>query len=139
MISSRSIDDLHPTVRKMALAHTAACVNAGIDLLIYCTLRDNAMQDVLYAQGRTTKGKIVTNARAGESWHNYGMAYDCVPLRGGKPVWDTSDPIWAKVGTLGEAAGLEWAGRWRKFREFPHFQYTGGLTISDAREGGRFA
>ncbi len=47
---------------------------------IYEGFRTNARQDELYAIGRTVEGKVVTNAQAGQSFHNYGLAFDWVPL-----------------------------------------------------------
>ena len=136
MINSRSVTELHPKVATMAMAFLQACDNAGIDLLITSTYRDHASQNELYAQGRTKPGKIVTNARGGQSWHNYRLALDVVPLRNGKCVWDDKDPIWLKVGEIGESLGLEWGGRWAaKFRDRPHFQYTGGLSLADLQNG----
>lgn len=137
---SRDLYDLHPTVRAKATAHLMACEAHGIDLLVTCTYRSVAEQDALYAQGRTKPGKKVTNAKGGQSFHNYRLAYDVVPLRNGKPVWGTSGEdgkLWQRVGELGEGAGLEWAGRWTKFKEFPHFQYTGGKPLSHFQNGGR--
>lgn len=139
MISSRLISDLHPTVQAMCEKHLAACKAAGIDIIITCTYRDKAAQDALYAQGRTTPGAKVTNAAGGQSMHNYRGAYDIVPLQNGKPVWTTTGEdgaLWEKVGELGEAQGLEWAGRWKTFREFPHFQYTAGHPLSYFQGGG---
>lgn len=135
MISSRSLDDLHPIVKEKALHHTALCKANGIDLLIYCTYRDIEAQNSLYAQGRTTPGNIVTNARGGESFHNYKLAYDCVPLVSGKPAWADRDK-YNLIGILGESCGLEWAGRWTgKLREIAHFQYSAGLSLADLRSG----
>jgi peptidoglycan L-alanyl-D-glutamate endopeptidase CwlK len=108
--------------------------------LVTSTYRSTAEQNALYAQGRTKPGKKVTNAKGGQSFHNHRLAYDVVPLRNGKPVWGTTGEdgkLWQRVGELGEAAGLEWAGRWTKFREFPHFQYTGGKPLSYFQNGGR--
>lgn len=71
------------------------------------------------------KSKIVTKAGAGESWHNWGRALDVVPRRGKELVWGTSGEdgeLWARVGRLGELAGLSWGGRWERFRDFPHFE-----------------
>jgi peptidoglycan L-alanyl-D-glutamate endopeptidase CwlK len=135
MISSRSLEDLLPAVKAKALAHLAACKDAGIDLLIYCTYRDLESQAALYAQGRTKPGKVVTNAKAGESYHNWRVAYDCVPLVGGKPAWGDTD-LYLKVGQLGEYVGLEWSGRWSgKLKETAHFQYTGKLSLRDLAAG----
>lgn len=135
MFSSRKIDDLVFPVKKRALNFIQACKDAGIDLLVTCTVRDDEAQDALYAQGRTAPGPKVTNARGGDSFHQYAVALDVVPMRAGKPVWSTAGANGALWEQIGEACGLEWAGRWVRFREFPHFQFTNGLTIADFKAG----
>lgn len=95
---------------------------AGLDVLIYCTFRARDEQDRLYAQGRTAPGKIVTNARAGQSAHNFGLAFDGVPMVAGKPAWDDHE-VWQVYGRVAEAVGLEWAGTWIRFKEMPHVQH----------------
>lgn len=137
MINSRKIQDLTAPVAVMAMKHIQACKELGIDLLITSTYRDSECQDSLYAQGRTKPGRIVTNARGGQSFHNYRVAYDVVPLQNGKPLWDSEDPVWQTIGAVGKSIGLEWAGDWKKNREFPHFQYTGGLSLADFKAGKR--
>ena len=140
MINSRKLEDLHPKVRKMAEAHLKACDDAGIDVLVTSTYRDIESQNALYAQGRTKPGKKVTNAKGGQSFHNYRIAYDIVPLRNGKPVWSTSGvdgKIWQLAGNLGKAQGLEWAGDWKTFKEYPHFQFTDGHSLSYFQNGGQ--
>ena len=142
---SRSVDKLEPETRKRVLRFLASAEASGIDLLVTCTLRIFQEQAELYAIGRTKPGRKVTNAGPGDSWHNWGRAIDVVPLRHGKPVWGTtgngidSDPtdddrddleLWQTVGALGKAEGLEWAGDWKRFPEFPHFQYTEGLSLA---------
>ena len=102
------------------------------------TCRDLESQAALFAQGRTVPGTRVTNAMPGESWHNWRVAFDVVPLRFGKPVWGCAGKdgeLWERVGEIGEASGLEWAGRWKTFREMAHFQFTGGLSLADFRAG----
>lgn len=135
MINSRSLDELIPQAKERVDKFIALCKENGIDLLVTSTYRDMESQTALYNQGRTAPGKIVTNAHAGESFHNYRCAVDVVPLVNGKPQWDDSDPVWAKVGELGKQAGLEWAGEWHSFKELAHFQYTGGLTIAQLKSG----
>lgn len=140
VINSRELSYLHPRVQDMAREFMAKCRAAGIELLITSTYRDAESQDALYAQGRTSPGRIVTNARAGQSWHNYGLAFDVVPLRAGKPVWGTTGAdlaLWRQVGEIGKRCGLEWAGEWVRFREYPHFQWAGGLTLADLQAGKR--
>ena len=127
-MSSRSLKDLNQATRQMAELHVQLCKQRGVDLLIYCTVRSNAEQTELYAIGRTKPGKIVTNARAGQSAHNpdkdgKAAAYDAVPLLFGKPMWDGKHPTWAIAGAAGEEAGLVWSGRWTgKLREQAHWQ-----------------
>ena len=139
MINSRSLSELHPICKAKAEKFLSLAKENGIDLLVTSTYRDNESQAALFAQGRTKPGMIVTNARPGQSWHNWRCAFDVVPIRNGKPVWNTTGPdgdLWRKVGELGESVGLEWAGRWTgKLREFAHFQYTGGLTLADLQSG----
>lgn len=134
MINSRDLNDLHPQVAARCRDFIARCQAVGIQVLITSTYRDHASQAALYAQGRTTPGVIVTYARPGESWHNWRVAFDFVPLVNGKAQWqDTA--LFTRCGHIAEAAGLEWAGRWRRFRELAHCQYTGGLTLADFRAG----
>lgn len=133
-MSSRKLDDLNQPTKIRAMAFRDKCAALGIDVLIYCTLRDSKEQDMLYAIGRTAKGKIVTNAKGGESWHNYGSAFDFVPVLAGKPQWGDKD-LYATCGDIAESVGLEWAGRWKSFKETAHCQYRGGLTLAQAKIG----
>lgn len=139
MINSRNLSDLLPPCKEKAEKFLKLANDAGIDLIVTSTYRDLESQAALYAQGRTKPGAIVTNARPGQSWHNWRCAFDVVPIRNGKPVWNTTGQdgaLWRKVGELGETAGLEWAGRWTgKLKEFAHFQYTGGLTLAELQSG----
>ncbi len=135
-MSSRKLTDLHPQMQPMVTRFLANARAAGIDLLVTCTYRSNEEQAALYAIGRTKPGRIVTNARPGRSTHNNtlngkpaALAVDVVPLRDGKPVWSASDPVWKRVGEIGEKVGLEWAGRWTTFREYPHFQHPQAKTL----------
>jgi len=134
-MASRSLDDLNPIVREKAQLFVSTCALQGIDILIYCTYRSEEEQNVLYAQGRTTPGKIVTNARGGESFHNFHLAFDWVPVVGGKPQWSDTK-LYLKAGIIAESVGLEWAGRWAgSLRETAHCQYTGGLKLAELRAG----
>jgi len=138
MINSRSLDDLAPPVKQRAEAFIAAAKAKGIDLLVTSTYRDNESQNALYAQGRTAPGNIVTRAKAGQSWHNWRCALDVVPLVNGKAIWD-DQAMWKQVGEIGKSCGLEWAGDWVTFKEFPHFQYTGGMTLTQLQQGAKIA
>lgn len=134
MINSRNLDDLLPVVKLKAEAFVAACLLEGIDIIITSTYRDNESQTALYNQGRTTKGAIVTNAKAGQSYHNFRCALDFAPVVNGKINWNDS-VTFTKCGLLAETCGLEWAGNWKSFKELAHVQYTGGLSLADLRAG----
>lgn len=127
-MASRELNDLRPDVMAKCIIHKELCAKEGIDLLVYCTYRSNEEQAAEYAKGRTAPGKIVTFAKPGQSKHNNtengkpaSLAYDCVPLVGGKAQWNNAALI-QRMGELGEQAGLEWAGRWKRFKESVHFQ-----------------
>ena len=135
MINSRDLSALLPVVEGKAIAFIDGCKAVGIDVLITCTYRDDESQNALYAQGRTAAGKIITNAKAGESWHNHRCAFDFVPIVNGKAQWNDLN-LFKRCGEIAESVGLEWSGRWKgKFREMAHCQYTGGLTLADLQNG----
>ena len=85
-------------------------------------LRTFAEQDELYAKGRTQPGSIVTQARGGESNHNFGLAVDLCPFTNDKPDWNAPMSVWAAIGAAAEGRGLEWGGQWKKFLDKPHVQ-----------------
>lgn len=134
MINSRKLEDLNPYVAKLAKQFIAAAKKEGIDVLVTSTYRDAESQNAIYAQGRTKPGKIVTNAKAGQSWHNYRLAFDVVPIVNGKAMWNDLRTF-KRLGQIGKSVGLEWAGDWVSFREYPHFQWTGGLSLAQLRAG----
>jgi len=135
MISSRKIEDLTPEMQILCNRLIMDCKAAGMDILITSTYRDFEAQNALYAQGRVTSGARVTNAKAGESFHNYRVAFDIVPLCNGKPVWGVNGEdgkLWFKIGEIGSKY-LDWAGKWKTFKEFPHFQLR-GITLQQLKE-----
>lgn len=132
MINSRKIEDLTPEVQALCNKFISECAKVGIDLLVTSTYRDFESQNELYAQGRTKPGNKVTNAKAGESFHNYRIAFDVVPIINGKADWNSTR--WPEIGEIGEKCGLSWAGRWKgSLRETAHFQMP-GVTIASLKE-----
>ena len=130
--SNARIAGLHPELRGQA----AQFVNRveqelGITLRVTQGFRTYAEQDALYAQGRTTPGDIVTNARGGYSNHNFATAFDVVEVRpNGSINWS---PDWDAIGQIGTDMGLEWGGNWTTFVDRPHFQLDTGLSTADMR------
>lgn len=132
------IQKLHPSLRAEASTiYTEICSKlTGRALCRFThTLRTIEEQDALYAQGRTKPGKVVTNAKGGQSYHNYGLAIDiCLIIDGKEASWDSirdfdGDKIadWMEIVKIFEAHGWEWGGDWR-FKDLPHFQKTFGYT-----------
>ena len=121
-MSSRSLADLRPAFRARAVAWLDQCIHAGLDVLVTCTYRSMAEQADLYARGRTAPGKKVTNAKPGQSAHNYGLALDFVPMINGKPEWSAKDPAWGQAITLAESQGMESLAHDPKFAELAHLQ-----------------
>lgn len=130
-MGSRRLEDLDPIVEKMARALLVAAEHEGIHLLVTSTLRTYQEQADIYAQGRTRPGKRVTNARPGYSWHNFGLAFDVVPLVYGKPVWNSN--CWSRIGALGRALGLTWGGDFSSLKDLAHFEYHPNLDLAEAR------
>lgn len=137
MINSRKIIDLRRGVQlRLREWKKILLEEYGIDVLVYCTYRDAEQQDHLYAQGRSRRGKRITNARGWQSWHQYRIAWDAVPMVGGKPMWNDKRS-YKIMGKVAMDLGIEWAGTWKSFKETAHFQYNpNNRTKAHFRNGG---
>lgn len=143
---------LHPILQaKLTTLQAVVGETATWSLVFTSGLRTLAAQEALYRKGRDKAGRIVsarevvTMAAPGYSWHNFGLAADFAlvkpePGTPGTLQWsDVSDMDadglndWEEVGHEAEKLGLEWGGRWKKFRDFPHVQMTTGLSLEEAR------
>jgi len=152
-LSIKRIALLHPKVRENALA-ALEDVNEALTGRAMCrvisTLRTFPEQNALYNLGRTVvnpdgrsakkpMGNIVTNSKAGTSYHNYGLAPDFVLVIDGKTAsWDSNkdwdgdrQADWMEVVTVFKRHGWQWGGDWRTFKDMPHFQKTFGYTWQD--------
>jgi hypothetical protein len=126
--------DTQPKVARMANEIVTKMRTKGYEVMVFQGFRSVAEQDYLYAQGRTRPGKVVTNAKGGESFHNYGVAVDIVFVKNGNPSWAESHP-WDLLGTVGKSVGFDWGGLWPSFPDRPHFQHLEEYTLSDFQEG----
>lgn len=135
-VSQKRLAPLAPMLGDKGLKLVQRCHEAGVRIRVDVNcLRTWVQQDALYASGRTKPGKVVTNARGGESFHNFGLAFDILLLDGsGKPTWDAQQPGWRVAGQAGVALGLLWGGNWKGFRDLPHFELRGQLTLADCRD-----
>lgn len=122
--SLKRLNTLHPSIRQSAIDAYNEAVRAtpvGIHPLITQTTRTFAESDALYAQGRTKPGKIVTNAKAGQSIHNYSFALDFVIMKDNKMSWDV-DKYWMQVVNIFKKHGWSWGGDWKSFKDYPHLE-----------------
>ncbi|HCS44904.1 MAG TPA: peptidase M15 [Pseudomonas sp.] len=126
--SQKNIDTLLPQVRPYAIALIQKAKLNGINIKIISGLRTYEEQDALFAKGRPDNGPPVTNAKSGQSNHNFGIAFDIGIFEGGKYLG--SSPKYKAVGVLATDLGLEWGGNWKSIKDEPHFQ----LRPSWARE-----
>lgn len=135
--AEKKLVGVHPLVATKARQLIERAYREGINVIITQGLRTVEEQNELYAQGRTKPGKIVTNAKGGYSYHNYGLAFDFAVLNDDGSVNWKVDEQWKRVGAIGKSLGLEWGGDWKDFKDYPHFQYTFGLSFADLRSGKR--
>ncbi|SET62301.1 M15 family metallopeptidase [Paenibacillus sp. NFR01] len=142
--SSGWLGGLHPVVLAAAGALIQRSYARGVPIMITQGLRTIAEQNALYAQGRTKKGPIVTNARGGESYHNYGLAIDFALLLpdGTNLSWDTSrdgdrdkTADWQEVAYEAKQLGFEWGGDWTSFKDYSHLENNFGLSINQLKSG----
>lgn len=118
--SEKTITSLHPQVAPYARSLVQRAATAGIEIKIIGGTRTYAEQDALFAQGRTKPGRRVTNAKGGESNHNFGIAFDIGVFDGRAYLGES--PSYDVVGALGMDLGLEWGGEWSTIVDKPHFQ-----------------
>lgn len=124
----KSLTDLNPAIRKSAYRFMQQAKAAGYPFKITSAYRSWDEQERLYNQGRTTPGQIVTNARPGQSLHNYGLAFDVL---GEGENYNTTN--WEAIAQIGKANGFEWGGDWAGLIDKPHFQKTFGYSISQLK------
>lgn len=137
-INEQRIAQLHPVVAQKAREWLRLVEAEGYKVLVTQTLRTIEEQNALYEQGRTKPGAIVTNAKGGYSYHNYGLALDfCMIRTDGSLDWIVGTK-WRRIAEIGKSLGFEWGGDWTgSLIDYPHLQYTFGLSISDLLAGKR--
>lgn len=122
--SIKRLAAVHPLLREKILELERICRARGIEIAVVQGLRTFAEQDALFAKGRTKPGKRVTNARGGQSNHNFGLAVDLAPIKDGEILWDDEAPF-RTIGRCAVTLGLEWGGDWKSFVDLPHVQIPG--------------
>lgn len=119
-----NLDLLYPPFLEKVINVLARCRARGADYYIISGTRTWDEQQELYNQGRTKPGKIVTNARPGYSFHNFGLAVDCardkdLDRKGLQPDWNLESYriLAEEVKEEGLDSGFYW-----KFKDAPHIQ-----------------
>ncbi|ETT35199.1 peptidase M15B and M15C DD-carboxypeptidase VanY/endolysin [Paenibacillus sp. FSL R5-192] len=139
------ITGLHPVVAENEKLLVRKAARRGIAIVITHGYRSSEEQDALFNQGRSSAGNIVTNARGGESYHNYGLAIDfALRTPEGDVVWDmerddngNGKADWMEVVDLAKELGFTWGGDWANFPDYPHLQMDFGLSINELKRGKR--
>lgn len=129
-MNDRDINHLHPDLQQLCRKFLARCQAQNIATIIIYTWRSISEQDALYAQGRMTPGKIVTNAKGGQSKHNFTVdgkpaskAFDfTIKNRDGTLNWNIDSREWKSAIAIGKELGLVWGGDFRKMRDADHFE-----------------
>lgn len=128
-----TLQTILPAAQRVMRELLALLRYARFDARAISGTRTYAEQAELFAIGRRGDGRgTVTNARPGQSLHNFGIAIDVGIFEGGKYLGDS--PLYAKAGAIGrEIPGLEWGGDWHSFKDLPHYQLATGLSLGELR------
>lgn len=123
IIRIKTLSSLHPKFQPFAYKLLAELMEANIPVMIVETFRSEEVHQ--------------EDLKSGHSWivhskHQDGLAIDICPYEiyqehgNNKLQWDANDPIWNKIGIIGESCDLIWGGRW-KVRDLGHFEFKGDL------------
>lgn len=129
--TAAKLQKVHPELAKRVGQLISVLAGLGLDVRAVQGLRTIAEQEALFAQGRTRPGKRVTNARGGQSNHNYGLAVDLCPFRNGQPDWNDTRGFQI-IGREAKKLGLEWGGDWATIKDMPHVQLR-GMSIKECQ------
>lgn len=137
----KNVNSLDPKAREKFLPFIAEAkrlaASMGYSYIAISGNRGETEQNDLYAQGRTKPGKIVTNARFGESNHNFGVALDFGVFIGNQYIDENypekSTIVHRIVAEIAEKYGIQWGGSWKSIKDYPHFEIKTNLTLSEKR------
>ena len=136
--SEQGIAGLHLKAQEAARRLLSLALGAGFRVRLISGTRSYAEQDQLYARGRYgNPGPRVTNARGGQSNHNFCIAWDIglFDAEGGYLDGDTAADIgeYRRLGELARPLGLEWGGDWKSPPDVPHYQIPTGRSVAETR------
>lgn len=125
-----SLNLLYGPMVDVILSGVDSANKAGIPIAVFETFRTPQRQAQIHAQGRTAPGKIVTNAKGWQSWHQYGVAADIALRIDGRWSWDF-DP--KEVAKHFDTEKLIWGGTFKK-PDGPHYEWRNkpSLVVAEA-------
>jgi peptidoglycan L-alanyl-D-glutamate endopeptidase CwlK len=134
--SELNIKSLSPDAQALCRKWLKACRDKGLPMVVICGTRTFGEQQALYNQGRTKPGPVVTKAKPGQSFHNFGAAWDAVAFEGVSEFGGVGQPQWNSnaMHTAGHIAldlGLDWGGAWKGFKDVPHYQIYPSSHLAD--------
>ncbi|MGN8647160.1 M15 family metallopeptidase [Gracilibacillus sp. HCP3S3_G5_1] len=137
--------ELHPIVEEKKEELIERAKDIGISVIITDGFRSVEEQDAIYQRGRETEGTIVTYAKGGESYHNYGLAIDfALQTDDDNIIWDleydgnqNGESDWMEVVEIAKELGFSWGGDFTRFKDYPHLQMDFGLSIRELQWGKR--
>jgi peptidoglycan LD-endopeptidase CwlK len=132
--SELNIITLIPAAQAKAREFLKAVSGDKLTYRILSGTRTYAEQNILFK-----KKPKVTNARGGQSNHNFGIAWDIGIFDDGKYYTGATkkeEKAYEQLGALIKAKvpGLEWGGDWASFKDKPHYQLVTGKTVKELRE-----
>jgi peptidoglycan L-alanyl-D-glutamate endopeptidase CwlK len=131
------LEGLQPDFKIAVTALLASLADIGLFVCVVSGLRTIQQQNQLYAQGRSTKGAIVTNAKGGQSPHNFGTAVDLAPLTPkGEINWNDRQGFMT-IGKIAKEHGLVWGGDFKSIVDLPHVESPSWKTIQAAWKAGK--
>jgi peptidoglycan LD-endopeptidase CwlK len=133
--TERNLAALQLPAQRAARLFMSAVLGDGLDARIISGTRTYEEQNALFRQGRFgNPGPRVTNARGGQSRHNFGIAWDIGIFEGGAYLGES--PRYSRAAEVGLVDGIEWGGHWSSFVDRPHYQLALPLSTTEIR--GRF-
>lgn len=130
--SENTLVGLHPKARPF-FKNFIEDAESALDITLRITygMRTFEEQQAIYNQGRVTPGPIVSYARPGWSFHNYGLAIDVCELKEGRLNWNFE---YAKLKPFADKYLLRWGGSFKKIIDKPHYELSFGYSIKELYE-----
>lgn len=117
------LDSLEPPFRTKVEVYIARMKQKGITLCPVQCRRTIAEQNALYAKGRTAPGAKVTNAKGGQSPHNFGLAVDLCPVgRNGNLWWTAPNALMRQLADEAKPSGLVPGYYFHSIHDPDHFE-----------------